>query len=162
MIAMGSLIVVSDSAKKSQALNFTMDNLNFAMESMSRSLRMGTNYDCGTLVFLDEVGFDPNCEGDSNLSFVPAKGSLAVRTAYRLELRENNTRTIQRCNATNGCVDIISTNIDIKELRFFVKGAEQNDLIQPSIYIIVRGSIIIKEEESSFSIQTMISQRTLE
>jgi type II secretory pathway pseudopilin PulG len=46
LVALGALISSSDTAKKSQALRTAMDNVNFAMESMTKSLRMGTDYYC--------------------------------------------------------------------------------------------------------------------
>jgi Tfp pilus assembly protein PilE len=58
LVALGALISSSDTAKKSQALRTAMDNVNFAMESMTRSLRMGTDYYCvlsGSSVSLGEL-----------------------------------------------------------------------------------------------------------
>jgi len=163
LIAMGSLIVTSDSAKKSQALSFTMDNLNFAMESMSRSIRMGTNYTCASSVVLGEGLSPSNCTSKEIIAFIPAKASSSVRLAYKREARADGTYTIKKYDTRDGSngVDVISTNIDIKKLKFYVKGAEESELIQPSVYMIVKGAIIIKGEETSFSIQTMVSQRTL-
>ncbi len=168
LIAMGSLLVTSNLAKKSNALSFTMDNLSFAVESMSRSLRMGTNYTCSSSsINLTSSPSPADCpNGGSLIAFIPATADPNVRIAYELIPRTNNTYTIERCETTSAnnisCVDLISPNINIEVMKFFVKGTSPSDLIQPSVYIIIRGSVIIKQKKTSFAIQTMISQRTLE
>lgn len=161
MIAIGSLIITSDLAKKSNAMNFTMDNLNFAIESMSRSLRMGTNYTCSSYINLAGNPAPSSCaNGNTFIAFKPA--GEAKTSTYRVGYKLNTgTNTIQRCT-TSGCVDIVSPDINIDNLKFFVRGAETGDNIQPSIYMIVKGSVSIKGEVNSFAIQTMIAQRTLE
>src|SRR5574343_405515 len=45
--SIGSLIALMGASKDSRGLRFSMDNVNFAMESMTRSIRMGVNYYCG-------------------------------------------------------------------------------------------------------------------
>jgi prepilin-type N-terminal cleavage/methylation domain-containing protein len=46
VIAIGALLKVIDANKKAQSIQSSVTNLNFAMESMSRDLRTGTNYYC--------------------------------------------------------------------------------------------------------------------
>jgi len=154
LIAMGSLIITSDAAKRSDALSFTMNNLSFAVESMSRSLRMGTNYTCPTGTYCNNGN-----SSFSSISFLPAKAPTSNIMTYKFN---SNTKTIERCVNNNSCVDIVSPNIKINTLKFFVRGTDPKDGIQPSVYILLRGSVIIKAQQTSFAIQTMISQRTLE
>lgn len=163
LVAMGSLVVTSDSAKKAQTLNFTMDNLSFAMESMSRSLRMGTNYYCSdSISTLPPLG-TADCSGRSGIAFTPAKGNPSTDIiAYFRDKRDDGTFTIKRYDSKLGEANIISENINIEELKFFVKGSSTGDTVQPSVYMMIRGSVLIKGEEISFSTQTMISQRTLD
>lgn len=166
LAGMGSLIITSNSAKKAQTLNFTMDNLNFAMESMSRSLRMGTNYYCSSNFTLSKSLPTLNCSnGASGIAFIPSEKSSSYRMAYRRKLRNNGTGTytIERCDTdTWNCIDMISGNINVENLTFFVRGSSKSDNLQPSTYMIVRGTLDIKGEEVAFAIQTMVSQRTLD
>jgi hypothetical protein len=161
LVALGSLVVTSDSAKKSNALNFTMDNLSFAMESMTRSIRMGTNYYCNSnFIFGAELG-TRDCEGETAISFMPAGEELdsTRRVAYIL-----SGDTIQRCDTAGTCVDIIASNIKIDRdsFKFFVRGSDTDNETQASAYVIIKGTVVIKNEPISFAIQTMISQRTAE
>lgn len=163
-MAMGSLLVTLDAKKKAEALSFTMDNLNFAMESMTRNLRMGKNYDC--------TGIDRNCpDGNYGVMFNSSeKFSLGTgKIFYFIEKRDNsNYNTIKRCSSilSSSCVDIIADNINIYDTsKFYVKGVgdeSPNLQIQPSIYIKINGSVTVKGDEIPFAIQTIVSQRSLE
>lgn len=178
-VAMGSLLITLDAKKKAEALNFTMDNLNFAMESMTRSLRMGTSYYCtsGPLILGTTDNNPQNCSNEGGalkISFKPSTSfnlSNVPRIAYSIQEKivGSGIYTLQRCT-NSGCVDIIANNIqiDVKNENnlnenissFYVTGAGQGDG-QPSVYIKLRGSINIKGDQIPFAIQTMVSQRTL-
>lgn len=69
-VAIGSFMSTSNSAKRSKALRVAMDNVNFAMDTITRDLRMGDNYDSGT------IGI-----GSSQINFHPELNSL-VPTRY--------------------------------------------------------------------------------
>jgi type II secretory pathway pseudopilin PulG len=174
LIAMGSLIMVSGSAKKAKALNFTMDNLNFAMESMTRSLRMGVGYHCSPdEININNTSVDPkDCSsGSFKIAFNPSKSfgaeSGSIKMAYWIVEKENGTYTIVRCSSNSSyCTGIISENIEIDGTsRFYVRGSEKESpgpQIQPSVYLVISGSINIKNEKIPFAIQTMVSQRVLD
>jgi hypothetical protein len=50
-------------------------------------------------------------------------------------------------------VEIISSDIDIKQLKFFVNGASSIDSVQASVYITLKGEITVKGKVSSFMLQ---------
>ncbi len=169
LAAMSSLFVMLDAAKSSRALRLAMDNVNFTMESITRSVRMGTNYYC---VLVGDSAPDPsnlntsyNCPnvGGTLLSFVPqAKGGVnpTSRVWYALDtsLTNSNFSTIKRCD-NSGCVPIISPDVNIKRLKFFVNGSSESDDKQASVYITMEGEVIVKGVPTSFAIQTLASQR---
>lgn len=158
--AMGSLFVLLNAAKNSRALRSSIDNVNFAMESMSRSIRMGTNYICA---HGDEIVLEGNLEdtkdcpsGENSISFIPQKVTNS-RVGYVWKTRLSGTKTIERCNP-DGCVEIVSSNVDVEKLNFFVNGAVDEEK-QASVYIIMKGTVMVKDEPIPFSIQTMASMR---
>lgn len=55
VVAVGALLRITDANKKSQTLKTAINNLNFAMESMSREMRVGTDYNCGSSVNLTTI-----------------------------------------------------------------------------------------------------------
>lgn len=164
LASMGSLFTLLDASKNSRALRTAMDNVNFAMESMTRSIRMGTNYYCVTyptsIGSADYLTEGRNCpSGGTAVSFLP-QTVTTYRVGYQWKPRDDaqGTYTLQRCDI-NSCVDIISPDVNIEQLKFFVKGSQSGDNIQASVYIIMRGTVTIKGVDTSFALQTMASQR---
>jgi prepilin-type N-terminal cleavage/methylation domain-containing protein len=166
VVSMGALLTTFDSAKNARALRFAMDNVNFAVESMTRSIRMGTNYVCARAGEPIDMTGDPDktadCEnGGTFIAFIPQKAEeKGLRVGYKQTTRETDgTRTLQRCSGSSECVDIVAPDVNIDELNFIVKGSSPTDQIQASVYIIIKGNVMVKGEPTSFSIQTMASQR---
>lgn len=161
LMAMGSIVIASNASKKAQKIRSTMDNVNFALESMTRSIRMGLNYTCQI-----NDSFAPNANtgdcvnGGNSFSFSPIENPDNTVSFIR-EKRDNETYSLSRCEGSV-CVPIVSSEINIERLKFFVKGSSKTDNLQPSVYIIIKGSTIYKGEKTSFAIQTMASQRNIE
>lgn len=157
LASMGSLLVTLDSAKNSRALRFAMDNVNFSMESMTRSIRMGTGYYCASTVITSGEG-NSDCSDGTAISFIPQKpDTLLSRVVYKLTTRQDGTHSLQRCFGP--CVDIVSPNVNIEKLNFKVTGSDLIDGRQSSVYIVMKGSVMVKGVPTSFAIQTMASQR---
>jgi prepilin-type N-terminal cleavage/methylation domain-containing protein len=155
-VSLGALLVTISSAKNARALQFAMDNVSFAMESMTRSLRMGTDYWC------DDNGSYTDCpDGSSMISFLP-QGSTGNRVRYYLTPRGDDTYNITTDSDTSGAVDLISPNVNIEVLKFIVSGSSSNDNIQPSIHLMIKGSVKLSNKDVPFAIQTMVSQRNFE
>lgn len=164
LTSMSSLFILLDSAKSSRALRFAMDNVNFSMDSMTRSIRMGTNYYCGGGVSMTDLNSFNDCpnDGGTAISFVPQE-DIGSRVGYKWTSRINGSHTLQRYG-TGGWVDIVSDDVDIERLIFFVKGSTPvsympQDNEQASVYIIMKGTVMTKNGPTSFAIQTMASQR---
>lgn len=173
LMGVGSLVVSSNSSKASQKLRITVDNVNFAMENMTRELRMGTVYECA----IDSVNLAaPNptdCLLGSTpgniIAFNPQQTSGAPdRVSYQLRPRGDTpvTNSLERCEYLNSlsCSDIVSPDVDITTLKFYVKGSQFDDNIQPSVEILIKGVVNIKNKNifKSFTLQTMTSQRSAE
>jgi prepilin-type N-terminal cleavage/methylation domain-containing protein len=167
LAAMGALFHLLDGSKNSRALRISMDNINFAMESMTRSLRMGNRYYCTDTSELVYIMQDLNTElynncdhGQTAIAFFPYEGS-PDRLGYKLNERTNGTQSLQRCKGSDpdSCVDIVSPDVNITHLKFFTFGSEPVDSIQAGTYIIIRGEVKVKEVDIPFSLQTMVSAR---
>ncbi len=167
LASMSSLFVMLNAAKSSKALRFAMDNVNFAMESMTRSIRMGTNYYCGSygeLVNTGDLSTTKDCangesSGGTLLAFKSQEATATNKVVYKLSKSQNGNFYIARCGEGGSCVPIISPLVNIEKLKFFVDGSSPNDSKQASVYIIIKGTVTIKGVPTSFAIQTMASQR---
>src|SRR3989344_2766515 len=60
-ISMGSIINVFDANRKSRSLKTVLNNLNLAVESMSKEMRFGRNYHCSS----GTVTIPQNCNDNS-------------------------------------------------------------------------------------------------
>lgn len=143
--------------RKAQALNDVVSNLSFVMESISRSIRTGTNYDCGG------VGGAANCwpSGAQSFSFTNEDG-------------QNVTYLLKSNNTVGICIEIACTDVQastltdpritITNLTFYVQGVGVGDQLQPRVLITLTGTAQPdpQSEPISFSIQTSASQRIIE
>lgn len=158
--SIGALLVLMGATKDSRGLRFAMDNVNFAMESMTRSIRMGIDYNCSA----DYNALYENCASGNNIiTFTPQAGTVSGsdKITYKLSERNDYTHTIKRCvgSLEKSCIDIVSSDVNIEVLRFFVEGSDPADAIQAKVYILLKGSVVVKGKKTSFMIQTLASQR---
>jgi prepilin-type N-terminal cleavage/methylation domain-containing protein len=167
LMGVGSLVTTSNSAKAAQKLQIAVDNVNFAMESMTRELRMGTNYygGTGTLSMLDSTAVMDYTNGEVILFKPQQIGSpLISRVGYFRDLRNDGTHTLNRCvDDGSHCYSIVADNVDVQVLNFTVLGSYLSpvDNIQPSVRIIMKGVVNVGGG-TSFTLQTMASQRSAE
>ena len=171
LMGVGSLVVSSNSAKASQKLRTAVDNVNFAMESMTREFRMGTYYECESVsANLNQETTKDCLNGGSVIAFTPQQyfNQTIKRISYtKHTISGGSTSGIQRCEyngSATSCSEVVSIDVDIKELNFYVKGSTvgASDGIQPSVRVLIKGTITIKGVVTPFSLQTMSSQRSAE
>lgn len=143
--------------RKAQATNDVSSNLAFVMESISRSIRTGSSYDCGG------GGGTLNCwaSGSNTFSFTNEDGQTVTY------LRRSNG-TVGLCVGTT-CTDssansITDPRISITSLIFYVEGVGYGDSTQPRVLITLTGSITPDPRTApvTFTIQTSATQRLLE
>lgn len=144
-ISMGSIIGVFETNRKSEALKAVMDNLNLAVESMSREMRFGHTYNDGV----------PCSSGCHSIAFTTNAG---VRIVYQ----QNGTK-IEKSVSGGGFLPVTAEEIRISDLTFYVLGVNSNDNLQPSVLIKIKGTAGVKTvDETDFTLQTLVSQRKLE
>lgn len=169
MISLGAILTVLDANRKARTLTEVMNNLNFSVEMITRSLKTGVEpyysfTDGGTLnvgaIILDESGFQRE---KTSYKFVPGpvggKGYIA-----RCSKVIGNYSSLQDyydddC-ATDDWLPITSDMVDIERFDVIVAGISDGN--QPRTQIFISGKVQISERISSdFSLQTTVSQRRL-
>jgi len=154
MISTGALLSLSATNEKVSSMRIGMDNLNLALESISREIRMGTVYNCdygaGVITDSDDCSFP----GADSFTFLSKNGE---QTVYRL----NNNR-IERSKNGGSTFDLLTApEITITSLKFMVFGAEgavSSVPDQPRVVISINGISGLKEK-SKFNMQTMVTQK---
>jgi prepilin-type N-terminal cleavage/methylation domain-containing protein len=139
-----------------RATSDAMNNLNFAVDSMSRSIRTGTAYHCN-----GNNGNSDCWPGASNtLNFINDQNQ---RVWYLLS---NNQ--IYECVGTGNCDTnngrpITDPKVVINNLDFYVQGVSTNDGVQPEVLLVVNASVSAGGGHNvTFTIQTTASERGLQ
>lgn len=144
-VGIGSLLTINNAYRKSQTERVVIDNLNFALESMSREIRTGSQYTCGGVC-------DSN--GNSSIKFINSDGDMVV---YDFDLNGGQGRIMK--NGT-GLTDPSFVVID--NLKFFVLGGDQTDTVQPYVIITISATTTASNQQSHFTLETSVSQRLLD
>lgn len=161
VIALGAILTILDSNRKARTLTEVMNNLNFSLEMITRSLK---------------TGVEPGVEEESgeDILHVSAivldeEGFNREKTRYRLFETEEGRGYIAQCvndsYEINTCpsddwIPITSELVDIDIFDFTVSG--MNDFNQPRTQLYISGNVRINQKiASNFAIQTTVSQRKL-
>lgn len=133
LLASGAYLMMIGANRQAQAISTGIDNLSFALESMTRSIRTGTSYDCGTLTA------SPNdCSGGkSTFSFKDQSGKIIAYTVNASTLQEST-------DGGNTWVSLTDPSVNISSLMFYAYDTEptsDGNYGQPRVTIVVSGSV---------------------
>ena len=147
MLAVGALMAVVGASRRAQAVQSVIDNLDFALDDLSRTVRTGTDYHCGPdgskiadpgSVPVDVIASPANCPNSSN--YVAVEGSHGDTTS----LNKNKDQIVYwfapkslcgqgyvsgcimksaHSGATGTFLPITSPEIHIDSMSFYVLGA---------------------------------------
>lgn len=150
-ISMSSIIGVLDANRKSRSLKTVLNNLNLAVESMSKEMRFGKNYHCGS----GTVTEPQNCpSGDTLMSFL---SSDTTQITYRF-----NNGAIEKKVDDGAYIAVTAPEIVIDNLTFFALGAGTDDSLQPKVIVKIKSHAGTGRGRSDFTLQTLVSQRALD
>lgn len=167
VIALGALLAMSESDRKAQTLKAVINNLNFSLDSISRTVRTGSGYHCGS-----STGGDCTTPpGGTSFYFTATDGTLV---AYRLEnlTIDSNAATVCGQAANPGCLArsvgggaweaITAPEVTITSLSFYLlgSGAAPGDTFQPKLTILMSGYVqVTGTRQTAFSLETSVTQR---
>ncbi|MCI0619671.1 prepilin-type N-terminal cleavage/methylation domain-containing protein [Candidatus Wolfebacteria bacterium] len=160
LIGVGSLLTIVDSNRKAQAEKSVMNNLQFAVDSMTRTMRVGTTYHCGASGDLGNVA-DCAVSGASTMAFEPSGGDPGT-TEDQVVYRLVGTTLERSTDGGTNYIAVTAPEVIIDTLTFYVDGAEVANS-QPRVLIVIQGHVgEADKERTDFSIETLVSQRALE
>ncbi|PIR85205.1 hypothetical protein COU15_02250 [Candidatus Kaiserbacteria bacterium CG10_big_fil_rev_8_21_14_0_10_45_20] len=160
LIGVGALLSLIETNRRAQAINSTVNNLNAALEGMSRSIRTGISYYCSTNanININGISGQQDCVGEDGgrlIAFRPSSGSNNI-TAYRL-----SSGQLQR-NVGSGWIDLTAPEITIDTFRVWVRGSAPGDGEQPRALMVIKGSAPVPGGRTEFQIQSSVTQRILD
>ena len=162
IVATGAVFAVVNANKKTHSIKSVMTNLNFALDSMIRDIRVGSTYSCNDLGNCTDgngTKFSFTANRDVNNDGYP---NVASPSPDIVEYSVVSGR-IQRVITSNGTYTsfITAPEVVIDNLVFYVTGSGPGNG-QAKVLISIRGYSGVGQTQSNFNIQTTISQRSID
>jgi prepilin-type N-terminal cleavage/methylation domain-containing protein len=147
MLASGAYFVMIGINRQVQAMATGINNLSFALETMTRTIRTGTSYGCPS------QGID--CSGGFDFS---VKNSSGVTTSYTLL----GTTIMQAQSGIS--VPLTDPSVNVASLKFYAYGTEpfsvNNNRQQARVTIIASGYVSFgPDKKEYFTVQTGATMR---
>jgi len=145
LLASGAYIMMIGLSRQAQGIATGINNLSFALETMTRDIRTGTNYNCG--------GLGDCSSGASVFSF---KNESGVTVSYSL-----SGSTLQKTVDTSQTT-LTDPTVTISSLTFYAFGtqAAPGDYQQPRVTIIVTGTVTYSAGKTQpFTVETGATMR---
>ena len=156
VVAMGAILTIIDANRKAQTLSSVMTNLNFALESMTRTIK---------------TGVDPVLSGGVlEVDAIDLSGGDFTRRkiSFKLDESSGQGQIVRRIGSSGSYIPITAPEVDITKMNFALYGESvpptqsSGEFDQPRTLITIEGVVTISEDiQSTFRIQTTVSQRRL-
>ncbi len=157
VMAMGSILSVLDANRKSNSLRVIMDDMNYTLEGMSRTIRFGTNYRCDSSAI--PTTLDCTSTPGTAVTFLSSDNSTYI--TYQ-KSGTSITKTVVPSSGVASTYTLTSPDVNIQNLSFWVIGSNTSDGLQPRVVIVVSGTAGQSKTQSSFNLQTTVSERKLD
>ena len=156
VIGLGSILTIVDSNRKARTLMEVMNNLNFAVDSMTRSFKSGQISQINDS--LGVIRSDGECFATQEVNYSATSSGLAE---YRFVEYCVTDGVLTKKIGTNGNqIPLTSPDVNIQYAKFEIAGEDSFE--QPLLTIVLDGEVEIASGISSrFTIHTSVAQRTL-
>lgn len=146
LIAGAAFLTLIDLDRRARATNDVVTNLSYVTDAMARSIRTGTDYNCGG-------GDCPT--GRDSFSFVDADGR---NVSYA-----RSGTSVRQCIGSN-CMAITDPRVQVQRLDFYVRGTSATDSRQPTVIFTLRGTITPAPNAQTveFVIESAATQRLID
>ncbi|MDD9868224.1 MAG: prepilin-type N-terminal cleavage/methylation domain-containing protein [Candidatus Campbellbacteria bacterium] len=176
-VALGALTLFLNANIKSQKGKDTLYTVDATLETMSRELRLGHSYRCGSNItnVVEEAKKTgtSDCESGNFISF-KKQGSDDDRTVYffhddklesaKVKCDPEGDPPVEKCNVNaTDFKEFVGEGVTLESVRFRVTGAADTDTTQPSVDISLSGTYDAGNQEGEkISIRTSVTQRRLD
>ncbi len=130
-LASGAYLLMINVNRQTQSITTGINNLSFALQTMTYKIRTGTGYICPPL---------GDCVGGNSFSFKSSEGPIVT---YTRAVDSNGNGKIQETTgaATN---DLTDPSVNISALTFYAFGTKptgSGNVEQPRVTIIIKGTV---------------------
>ena len=159
--SIGAVLAIVDANTKSQTTKSVIDNLSVALENISRTVRIGTNYKCLISFGTTAVVGNTCVAGTIGIEFTPQDS--ASPTDVEDYYFDSSTGAIYRYRASKDTypgTPLTAPEVNITSMNFNIYGSDVNDG-QPRVFITINGQAgQTGKRGSEFSLQTTVTERT--
>lgn len=174
-MSVSTLLVLIDANGRAQNTQLVVNNLSFALDSMTREIRTGSFWNCHNRTEIDsnnvpEGDAAGDCASPQNaLKIVEVDDSITGgvsendrRITYWFKSNLDGRGAIMRRIDENPSVPLTGPEIDITAMSFSVIGTQAGDSDQPTATIYIKGRAGLDDVQAKeFELQTTITQREL-
>lgn len=163
-IILGALVSVNDAARKTRSERIVADNLSAAIDSMSRSVRVGTRFHCscgGTFTTPQDCPMT-NTAGDGGGACLAFEGQFGDtgNSGDQIVYRLNGGSIERSTNSGATYFPLTAPELHMTNLKFYVYGTAPG-VDQPVITMIVRGTASTTvRTATAFDVETTVSAYT--
>jgi prepilin-type N-terminal cleavage/methylation domain-containing protein len=171
-IATGAFLSLIGGSGKLQGEATVMTSLNFVMDSMTREIRTGTHYYCkaDAELTLNDLTSTQNCtNGVDTLSFLESgaslsDGSTSGRITYYVDSTSGTKKLMRQIgySGVNTPQSMLSSDVTLKSLQFFVSGTGLSDARQPTVTVIIEAQDPNESNGKVYTLETTVTQRELD
>lgn len=150
-IGIGSLLTVNKTLLKTRSERQAIDSFSYAVDTMTRRLRTGMNYESsyeGIISFTEQDDID----GDN--------GTGKIITFEKVPSSDGTYNLIQMTEGSDNPISITPPEIDIK--NFAVDLYRDDATYQPMVKLSIKAKMTNQKQDSIISLQTAVSQRPFE
>ncbi|MBU4536792.1 type II secretion system GspH family protein [Patescibacteria group bacterium] len=160
VVGMGALLNVLNANKQAQAIQTAVNNLNLAIEMMSREIRTGYDYHCGEL---GDLSITRDCLNGENLIAFESYNGNVNSSNDQIAFKFESGRLYKSVDTGVSFLPLTSEELILEDLYFVVVGSAKGDGVQPKVLITAKGYVGNREKgRTSFNLQTTISQRMID
>lgn len=145
LLASGAYLMMIGLNRHAQGIATGINNLSFAVETMTRTIRTGSLYDCGGL------GDCPS--GAGSFSFRSVGGAIVSYSLAASAIQETIDGSVRT---------LTDPSVSVSSLTFYAEGTEKppGDYQQPRVTIIISGTVTYGAGKTeSFTIETGATMR---
>lgn len=138
--------------RRTRTTNDLVNNMNFVLDTMERSIRTGSNFSCGS--------GNGTCQ---SFTFTDQDGCITTFALTNAQITEAVSGGASGCQSS-AAQSLNDPRISISNLRFIVTGVGTSNNLEPQVLMLVSGSLRPAPNQApvTFSVETAATERGID
>lgn len=164
-IVMGAYLQLISLDRKARATNDLVANFSFVVDSMSRSIRTGTDYRCqgGTNCATGGQYFEFTDESCRRVRYILRSDNTIGQCVGAVPPSGCSPATLSTCSATTA-TPLTDPRVAVQNMTFYTQGVGTSDVLQPRVIFTLTGRITPDSNSApiNFTLEGAATQRLIE